>query len=100
MTDKKVMLDQLNIMMDEVKNGNVTDLIMIGKHKKLGKVDSIISDPVIALGLVECLHIDAKNEYLKRKKLADIRDNFLNNKNPEWGLDEDGEFYYKNLEKD
>lgn len=28
---------------------------MIGKHKKIGKIDSIISDPVIALGLVECL---------------------------------------------
>ena len=27
-------------------------------------------------------------------------DNFLNNKNPEWGLDEDGEFYYKNLKED
>lgn len=33
MTDKKVMLDQLNIMMDEVKNGNVTDLIMIVEEK-------------------------------------------------------------------
>lgn len=26
MTDKEVMLDQLNTMMNEVKNGNVTDL--------------------------------------------------------------------------
>ena len=78
MTDKKVMLDQLNIMMDEVKNGNVTDLIMIGKHKKLGKIDSIISDPVIALGLVECLHIDAKSEYLKIEKEASGYKNYAN----------------------
>ena len=42
MTDKKVMLDQLNIMMDEVKNGNVTDLIMAGKSKKEGKLKVIL----------------------------------------------------------
>lgn len=100
MTDKQLMLNELKAMMEEVKNDNVTDLIMIGKHKKLGKIDSIISDPIIALGLVECLHIDTKSEYLNRNKLADIRDNFLNNENPEWGLDEDGEFYYKNLKED
>lgn len=96
MSDKKVMLDQLNIMIDKVKKGNVTDLIMIGKHKKLGKIDSIISDPIIALGLVEGLHIKVKNEYLMRDKI----DNLLDNVNPEWGLDEDGSFYYKNPDED
>lgn len=97
MNDKKVMLKQLNIMIDEVKKGNVTDLIMIGKHKKLGKIDSIISDPIIALGLVESLHIEAKSEYLERKHLTD---SLAHRDNPEWGLDEDGAFYYKNLDED
>lgn len=100
MTDKQLMLNELKAMMEEVKNDNVTDLVMCAKSKKEGKLNSIISDPIIALGLVECLHIDTKSEYLNRNKLADIRDNSLNNENPEWGLDEDGEFYYKNLEKD
>lgn len=96
MTDKQLMLNELKAMMEEVKNDNVTDLIMAGKSKKEGKLNSIISDPFIALGLIEGLHIDAKCGYLEQKR----KDSFLNGENPDWGLDEDGEFYYKNLDED
>lgn len=90
------MLNELKAMMEEVKNDNVTDLIMAGKSKKEGKLNSIINDPFIALGLIEGLHIDAKCGYLEQKR----KDSFLNGENPDWGLDEDGEFYYKNLDED